>query len=123
MKIFYPLFFVFFFTEAVSEITGRPDLYAQEGSDVTLLFRLRNYTEPPTYVFWYHGDQMINYDADRKVRIEQDASVHNMESEKEWMLSDRITRVYTCVPYQLIKYLTFYLFIYFIYLLYYTFPS
>ncbi|KAK3854385.1 hypothetical protein Pcinc_039131 [Petrolisthes cinctipes] len=54
--------------QAVSEITGRPDLYAQEGSDVTLLCRLRNYTDPPTYVFWYHEDQMINYDADRQVR-------------------------------------------------------
>lgn len=57
------------FTEAVSEITGGPDMYAQEGSDVTLMCRLRNYTEPPTYVFWYHGDQMINYDADRKVSL------------------------------------------------------
>ncbi|MPC68649.1 hypothetical protein E2C01_062852 [Portunus trituberculatus] len=80
MKIIIFIFLILLSTEAVSEITGRPDLYAQEGSDVTLLCRLRNYTEPPTYVFWYHGDQMINYDADRKVRSVWDAGVHSMGS-------------------------------------------
>ncbi|XP_045111292.1 uncharacterized protein LOC123504643 [Portunus trituberculatus] len=81
--------------QAVSEITGRPDLYAQEGSDVTLLCRLRNYTEPPTYVFWYHGDQMINYDADRKV------SVVSRGGESELRLAS-VSHVasgnYTCFP-------------------------
>lgn len=57
----------FLSTEAVSEIRGAPDMYAQEGSDVTLLCRLKNYIELPTYLFWYHGDQMINYDANRQV--------------------------------------------------------
>ncbi|XP_071546463.1 zwei Ig domain protein zig-8-like [Panulirus ornatus] len=81
--------------QAVSEITGGPDMYAQEGSDVTLMCRLRNYTEPPTYVFWYHGDQMINYDADRQV------SVVSRGGESELRLA-RVTKVasgnYTCVP-------------------------
>ncbi|KAK4287258.1 hypothetical protein Pmani_039668 [Petrolisthes manimaculis] len=81
--------------QAVSEITGRPDLYAQEGSDVTLLCRLRNYTDPPTYVFWYHEDQMINYDADRQI------SVLSRGGESELRLS-QVTKVasgnYTCVP-------------------------
>ncbi|XP_042872050.1 opioid-binding protein/cell adhesion molecule homolog [Penaeus japonicus] len=81
--------------QPISYITGGPDLYAQEGSDVTLLCRLKNYTIPPTYVFWYHGDEMINYDADRKV----DVVSRGGESEL------RLTGVaredsgnYTCVP-------------------------
>ncbi|XP_042891822.1 zwei Ig domain protein zig-8-like [Penaeus japonicus] len=81
--------------EPVSYITGGPDLYAQEGSDVTLLCRLKNYTIPPTYVFWYHGFEMINYDANRRV----DVLSRGGESEL------RLTGVakedsgnYTCVP-------------------------
>ena len=55
--------------EPISVITGSPDLYAKAGGNVTLICRLRNFTVPPPYVFWYHDDQMINYDLNRQVSI------------------------------------------------------
>ncbi|XP_037787661.1 zwei Ig domain protein zig-8-like [Penaeus monodon] len=81
--------------EPVSHITGGPDLYAQEGSDVTLLCRLKNYAVPPTYVFWYHEFEMINYDANRRV------NVLSRGGESELRLTgvaQEDSGNYTCVP-------------------------
>ncbi|XP_069986220.1 uncharacterized protein [Penaeus vannamei] len=69
--------------EPVSHITGGPDLYAQEGSDVTLLCRLKNYTVPPTYVFWYHGSEMINYDANRRCLVARASVTREKNGEQE----------------------------------------
>ncbi|XP_071449171.1 interference hedgehog-like, partial [Hetaerina americana] len=56
--------------EARAEIVGAPDLHLKSGSTLRLSCVLRQSTEPPVYVFWYHDDRMINYDRERGVSVE-----------------------------------------------------
>lgn len=49
-------------TVALAEILGAPDLYLRAGSQLRLVCTLKQSTEPPAYVFWYHEQRMINYD-------------------------------------------------------------
>ncbi|XP_054083480.1 uncharacterized protein LOC105219897 isoform X2 [Zeugodacus cucurbitae] len=49
--------------EAVAEIVGAPDLHIDEGSSLRLECRLKKATENPAFVFWYHNNKMVNYDA------------------------------------------------------------
>ncbi|XP_063842733.1 uncharacterized protein LOC135090204 [Scylla paramamosain] len=46
--------------EATSEILGGPEKYVRVGSSLRLVCVLKGNTEPPAYVFWYHGRHMIN---------------------------------------------------------------
>lgn len=55
--------------EPMPVIKGGPDIYVESGSDVELLCSLKNFTEPLNYVFWYHNNQMINYNSTRKVSV------------------------------------------------------
>lgn len=56
-------------TEAVAEIGGGPERYVQIGSSVHLKCIIKDYTEPPTYVFWYHAEHMVNYDSNKRVSM------------------------------------------------------
>ena len=55
-------------SEASAEIAGGPERYVQEGSSVVLTCTLRQHTQAPEYVFWYHNRAMINFDTNRQVR-------------------------------------------------------
>ncbi|GJQ82585.1 hypothetical protein Trydic_g19610 [Trypoxylus dichotomus] len=48
--------------EARAEIIGGPDKIVKSGSPLVLSCLLRRSTEQPEYIFWYHGERMINYD-------------------------------------------------------------
>ncbi|XP_055593425.1 uncharacterized protein LOC129744755 [Uranotaenia lowii] len=48
--------------EAVAEIVGAPDLHIDEGSTLRLECKLKRATEYPAYVFWYHEQNMVNFD-------------------------------------------------------------
>ncbi|XP_050077537.1 uncharacterized protein LOC126564514 [Anopheles maculipalpis] len=48
--------------EAVAEIVGAPDLHIDEGSTLRLECKLQRATENPTFVFWYHEQNMVNFD-------------------------------------------------------------
>ncbi|KAK9721160.1 hypothetical protein QE152_g21685 [Popillia japonica] len=48
--------------EARAEIIGGPDKIVKSGSPLILSCLLRRSTEQPEYIFWYHGERMINYD-------------------------------------------------------------
>lgn len=48
--------------EARAEIVGGPDKIVKSGSSLVLSCVLRRSTEQPVYIFWYHGERMINYD-------------------------------------------------------------
>lgn len=48
--------------EAVAEIVGAPDLHIDEGSTLRLECKLKRATEYPEYVFWYHEQNMVNFD-------------------------------------------------------------
>ncbi|CAL4102210.1 unnamed protein product, partial [Meganyctiphanes norvegica] len=81
--------------QALSEVNSGGEMYTQAGSTVKLVCRLRHYTEPPTYVFWYHQENMINYDSNRKV------SVVNQGGESTLQLKgvlEEDSGNYTCVP-------------------------
>ena len=62
------------FLEASAEITGAPDLYIKSGSTLRIVCSLKQNTETPVYVFWYHNDRMINYDKER-VSVSNDKSI------------------------------------------------
>ncbi|XP_045108287.1 leucine-rich repeats and immunoglobulin-like domains protein 2 [Portunus trituberculatus] len=61
--------------EATSEILGGPEKYVRVGSSLRLVCVLRGNTEPPAYVFWYHGRHMINFHDTREVRVENSGAL------------------------------------------------
>jgi hypothetical protein len=58
--------------EARAEISGSAEKYLKLGSTLRLVCTLLSSTEPPSYVFWYHNNRMINYDGDRGVNVTTD---------------------------------------------------
>lgn len=54
---------------------GAPDLHLRAGSSLRLVCTLRQSTEPPSYVFWYHEKRMINYDQGVQVIADRSSSV------------------------------------------------
>ncbi|XP_035795874.1 uncharacterized protein LOC118468784 [Anopheles albimanus] len=48
--------------EAEAVIVGAPDLHIDEGSTLRLECKLERATENPTFVFWYHEQDMVNFD-------------------------------------------------------------
>lgn len=82
-------------SEAAAEILGAPDLHIKSGSKLRLVCTLRQSTEPPVYVFWYHEERMINYDKERGVAVHSDRSSSVLvvaEAQK------RDSGNYSCVP-------------------------
>lgn len=58
-----------FVLEARAELLGGPDKFVKRGSTLRLVCVLRRATEPPSYVFWYHGGRMVNYDSARGLQV------------------------------------------------------
>ncbi|XP_021919696.1 kin of IRRE-like protein 1 isoform X4 [Zootermopsis nevadensis] len=46
-------------------ILGGPDLHVDRGSTINLTCTIKDSTEPPAYIFWYHHEDVINYDSSR----------------------------------------------------------
>ncbi|XP_044735331.1 transmembrane and immunoglobulin domain-containing protein 1-like [Chrysoperla carnea] len=82
-------------TEVTAEILGSPDLHIKSGSTLKLVCKLRQSTEAPVYVFWYHEDRMINYDSAHGVSVHSDksSSVLTIQEAKK---NDNGN--YTCMP-------------------------
>ena len=59
-------------TEAEAEIMGAPEKHVKAGSILRLVCILHYTTESPAYVFWYRGNQMINYNEEQSVVVESD---------------------------------------------------
>ncbi|GLV39767.1 defective proboscis extension response 13 [Carabus blaptoides fortunei] len=81
--------------EAAAEILGSPDLHIKSGSTLRLVCTMRQSTEPPVYLFWYHEDRMINYDTSRGVSVLAD-KMSSILIIKEAEKSDNGN--YTCSP-------------------------
>ncbi|KAF2362244.1 Immunoglobulin V-set domain [Trinorchestia longiramus] len=79
--------------EATSEILGGPEKYMTMGSSLRLVCVLRKNTQPPTYVFWYHNDRMINYDTKVKVDTGGEVSVLFLGE-----VGPQSSGNYTCMP-------------------------
>ncbi|XP_066958341.1 zwei Ig domain protein zig-8-like [Macrobrachium rosenbergii] len=82
-------------TQASAVIAGGPERYVHEGSAVILTCSLRQHTQTPEYVFWYHNRTMINFDTDRKVSVEKtkDGSILTLHS-----VGRTDSGNYTCLP-------------------------
>ncbi|XP_025837624.1 lachesin-like, partial [Agrilus planipennis] len=55
--------------EAKAEISGPTEKYLKPGSGLRLQCTISQSTEPPLFVFWYHNNRMINYDADKGINV------------------------------------------------------
>ncbi|CAO1402955.1 unnamed protein product [Diamesa serratosioi] len=49
--------------EAIAEISATTDIHIDEGSTLKLECKIKQATENPSYVFWYHNNKMVNYDS------------------------------------------------------------
>ena len=50
-------------------IIGNEDLYIQEGSPVRLQCRIVESAGPPAYIYWYKGNEVINYNNQNHIEI------------------------------------------------------
>ncbi|XP_073838764.1 zwei Ig domain protein zig-8-like isoform X2 [Musca autumnalis] len=46
-------------------IHGGPDFHVDKGSTINLTCTVKFSLEPPAYIFWYHHEEVINYDSTR----------------------------------------------------------
>ncbi|CAK9806572.1 Zwei Ig domain protein zig-8 [Anthophora retusa] len=46
-------------------ILGGPDLYVGAGSTINLTCAIHFSSEPPSYIFWYYNEKVLNYDSAR----------------------------------------------------------
>ncbi|CAG9839098.1 unnamed protein product [Diabrotica balteata] len=83
--------------DAKGEIQGPLEKYLKPGSGLRLQCTILQSTEPPSYVFWYHNNRMINYDADQGINVTTDLS----EKMSILTITNAATRHsgnYSCVP-------------------------
>ncbi|XP_076285666.1 lachesin [Lasioglossum baleicum] len=89
---------IFLFLEVVearAEIAGPSEKFVRPGSTLQLHCLVKNSTETPSYLFWYHNFRMINYDVDHGVNVSTD--LIGKESFLEVpRASDRHSGNYTC---------------------------
>ncbi|KAJ8980841.1 hypothetical protein NQ317_017472 [Molorchus minor] len=79
--------------EAHADIQGAPDLYIHSGSLLRLVCTLRDSTEPPAFVFWYHEQRMINYDRGVTVKEGRSSSILQLQEADKSHNGN-----YTCSP-------------------------
>ncbi|XP_055677705.1 protein sidekick-like isoform X2 [Lutzomyia longipalpis] len=46
-------------------ILGAPDIHVEKGSTINLTCSIKYSADPPAYIFWFHHDEVINYDSSR----------------------------------------------------------
>ncbi|XP_038218236.1 uncharacterized protein LOC119836831 [Zerene cesonia] len=88
------IFFKLVLVAAYAEIVGESEKIIHEGSMLKLVCVVKRSTEPPSYVFWYFENRMINYDLNG-------VSVHNGRHTSELVIGKAEPRHagnYTCVP-------------------------
>ncbi|XP_055327129.1 junctional adhesion molecule A-like [Sitodiplosis mosellana] len=85
--------------EPAATILGGPDLYVDKGSTINLTCTIRFGPEPPGYIFWYHENKEINYDAPRgRVAVR----THSNEWTTSYLLINDAditdSGIYVCAP-------------------------
>ncbi|XP_069992813.1 opioid-binding protein/cell adhesion molecule [Penaeus vannamei] len=79
-------------------VLGPQELHVQEGDTITLVCVIQQ-SKPP-FVFWYHGDQMVNYDGSRN-RLNVITQVEGSRTNSRLTITDaRYTDSgnYSCLP-------------------------
>ncbi|KAL0860555.1 hypothetical protein ABMA27_009926 [Loxostege sticticalis] len=88
------IFFKLVLVAAYAEIVGESEKIIHEGSMLRLVCVVKRSTEPPSYVFWYFENRMINYDLNG-------VNVHNGRQTSELVIGKAEPKHagnYTCVP-------------------------
>lgn len=88
------IFFKLVLVAAYAEIVGESEKIIHEGSMLRLVCVVKRSTEPPSYVFWYFENRMINYDLNG-------VTVYNGRQTSELVIGKAEPRHagnYTCVP-------------------------
>ncbi|XP_013198647.1 uncharacterized protein LOC106141546 [Amyelois transitella] len=88
------IFFKLVLVAAYAEIMGESEKIIHEGSMLRLVCVVKRSTEPPSYVFWYFENRMINYDLNG-------VTVHNGRQTSELVIGKAEPKHagnYTCVP-------------------------
>ncbi|CAM1313550.1 Uncharacterised protein g6297 [Pycnogonum litorale] len=85
-----------------TRIIGAPELYIKSGSTVTLQCLITTTSgRPPEHVFWYHNDEVINYDSQKGINISIPADGGNITTFSKLKIinaSKKDTGKYTCKP-------------------------
>lgn len=85
-------------------ILGPQELHVQEGDTITLICVIQQITHnpqsKPPFVFWYHGDNMVNYDGNRH-RLSVITEVEGIRTHSRLTITDARSwdsGNYSCVP-------------------------
>ena len=65
----YPSDFPHFFADSYAEIKGSSERHVKEGSQLSLYCTIVDISGPPSFVFWYRDDNVVNYSDQSGVRI------------------------------------------------------
>ncbi|XP_068244337.1 opioid-binding protein/cell adhesion molecule homolog isoform X2 [Palaemon carinicauda] len=79
-------------------ILGPQELHVQEGDTITLVCVIQQ-SKPP-FVFWYHGDKMVNYD-EKRHRLSVITKAEGTRTHSRLTITDAGSKDsgnYTCVP-------------------------
>lgn len=85
--------------ESRAKILGSHDLYMKEGSEVELSCKVVDSPGPPAYIYWYKGEEVINYSTKKGIEV----SFSNVENNAISTLlikyaSPSDSGNYTCAP-------------------------
>ncbi|KAL1117861.1 hypothetical protein AAG570_004174, partial [Ranatra chinensis] len=57
----FKIVFQHFVTVSQAEILGKGEIFIKSGSDINLTCVVRETPEPPSFIYWYRGNNVINY--------------------------------------------------------------
>lgn len=83
--------------EAEAQIEGSKEKYLKYGSPLQLTCTVLKSPEVPTYIFWYHNNQMVNYDSHRGFNVTLDLA-NKTSSLYVARTTNQHTGNYSCVP-------------------------
>lgn len=53
--------YLLYLTVSKAKIVGNPELYIKSGSDINLTCIVLQTPDPPSFIYWYRGGNVINY--------------------------------------------------------------
>ncbi|XP_064101769.1 uncharacterized protein LOC135212256 [Macrobrachium nipponense] len=81
---------------AYSRVEGPEERVVASGSDLRLVCIIEGASSKPSYVFWYHYERMVNYDAARGITVTQTSPMRSTLAISE-VTADHAGN-YTCQP-------------------------